>query len=142
MDLLTIAALAGAGVLAGMLASIIGGAAVVVYPALIASGLSPQLAAVSNLIALMPATMLAALSDRTHLPPFNRAFIELIFASVMGAGAGAMLLLLTPQRLFNGLVPLLLGFATLLFAYAEKISAYIRKRAEGAVTTSPSTSPA
>ncbi len=135
-------ALAGAGVLAGMLASIIGGAAVVVYPALIASGLSPQLAAVSNLIALMPATMLAALSDRTHLPPFNRAFIELIFASVMGAGAGAMLLLLTPQRLFNGLVPLLLGFATLLFAYAEKISAYIRKRAEGAVTTSPSTSPA
>ncbi|MGO9785940.1 MAG: TSUP family transporter [Stellaceae bacterium] len=142
MDHLTIAALAGAGVLAGMLASIIGGAAVVVYPALIASGLSPQLAAVSNLIALMPATMLAALSDRTHLPPFNRAFIELIFASVMGAGAGAMLLLLTPQRLFNGLVPLLLGFATLLFAYAEKISAYIRKRAEGAVTTSPSTSPA
>jgi len=131
MDLLTIAALAGAGVLAGMLASIIGGAAVVVYPALIASGLSPQLAAVSNLIALMPATMLAALSDRTHLPPFNRAFIELIFASVTGAGAGAMLLLLTPQRLFNGLVPLLLGFATLLFAYAEKISAYIRKRAEG-----------
>ena len=114
-----------------MLASIIGGAAVVVYPALIASGLSPQLAAVSNLIALMPATMLAALSDRTHLPPFNRAFIELIFASVTGAGAGAMLLLLTPQRLFNGLVPLLLGFATLLFAYAEKISAYIRKRAEG-----------
>jgi hypothetical protein len=131
MDLLTIAALAGAGVLAGMLASIIGGAAVVVYPALIASGLSPQLAAVSNLIALMPATMLAALSDRMHLPPFNRAFIRLIFASVMGAGAGAMLLLLTPQRLFNGLVPLLLGFATLLFAYAEKISAYIRKRAEG-----------
>jgi uncharacterized membrane protein YfcA len=131
MDLLTIAALAGAGALAGMLASIIGGAAVVVYPALIASGLSPQLAAVSNLIALMPATMLAALSDRTHLPPFNRAFIELIFASVTGAGAGAMLLLLTPQRLFNGLVPLLLGFATLLFAYAEKISAYIRKRAEG-----------
>src|ERR1700690_2887958 len=116
MDLLTIAALAGAGVLAGMLASIIGGAAVVVYPALIASGLSPQLAAVSNLIALMPATMLAALSARTHLPPFNRAFIRLIFASVMGAGAGATLLLLTPQRLFNGLVPLLLGFATLLFA--------------------------
>ena len=128
MDLLTIAALAGAGVLAGMLASIIGGAAVVVYPTLIASGLSPQFAAVSNLVALMPATMLAALSDRSQLPPFNRAFVGLIFASVVGAGAGAALLLLTPHKLFNGLVPLLLGFATLLFAFAEKISAYIRKR--------------
>ena len=131
MDLLTIAALAGAGVLAGMLASIIGSAAVVVYPTLIASGLSPQFAAVSNLVALMPATMLAALSDRSQLPPFNRAFVGLIFASAIGAGAGAALLLLTPHKLFNGLVPLLLGFATLLFAFAEKISAYIRKRAEG-----------
>jgi len=123
--------LVGAGVIAGLLASIIGGAAVVVYPAMIIAGLPPQAAAVSNLVALMPATMLAALSDRSQLPPFNRAFIELIFASVIGAGAGAMVLLLTPGRLFNGIVPLLLGFATLLFAFAEKIGAAIRKRAEG-----------
>jgi uncharacterized membrane protein YfcA len=79
----------------------------------------------------MPATMLAALSDRSQLPSFNRAFVELIVASVVGAGAGAMLLLLTPGRLFNGIVPLLLGFATLLFAFADRIGAAIRKRAEG-----------
>jgi uncharacterized membrane protein YfcA len=42
-----------------------------------------------------------------------------------------MLLLLTPQHLFNGIVPLLLGFATLLFAFAERIGAYIRQRAQG-----------
>ena len=131
MTLLTIALLLGAGVLAGLLASIIGGAAVVVYPAMILAGLPPQAAAVSNLVALMPATMLAALSDRSQLPPFNRAFVELIVASVVGAGAGAMLLLLTPGRLFNGIVPLLLGFATLLFAFADRIGAAIRKRAEG-----------
>ena len=123
MNLLTIALLLGTGVFAGLLASIIGGAAVVVYPAMIIAGLPPQAAAVSNMVALMPATMLAALSDRTQLPPFNRAFLGLIFASVVGAGAGAMLLLLTPQRLFNGIVPLLLGFATLLFAFAERIGA-------------------
>jgi uncharacterized membrane protein YfcA len=131
MNFLTIALLLGTGVFAGLLASIIGGAAVVVYPAMIIAGLPPQAAAVSNMVALMPATMLAALSDRTQLPPFNRAFLGLIFASVVGAGAGAMLLLLTPQRLFNGIVPLLLGFATLLFAFAERIGAYIRQRAQG-----------
>jgi uncharacterized membrane protein YfcA len=72
---LTIALLLGAGVLAGMLASIVGGAAVVVYPTMIMAGVLPQAAAVSNLVAIMPGIMLAALSDRTQLPPFNRAFL-------------------------------------------------------------------
>jgi uncharacterized protein len=72
----------------------------VIYPALIATGVSPQLAAVSNLASIMPATMLAALSNRTQLPPFNRAFVGLIAASIIGAGAGAAVLLLTPERMF------------------------------------------
>ena len=107
---------------------------------MILAGLPPQAAAVSNLVALMPATMLAALSDRSQLPPFNRAFLGLIVASVVGAGAGAMLLLLTPGRLFNGIVPLLLGFATLLFAFADKIGACDPLAArKAAATTSLST---
>ena len=129
MDLHTIALLAGVGVLAGMIASIVGGAAVVVYPALIASGLSPQFAAASNMVALMPATMLAALSDRSQLPPFNRAFVELVFASIAGAGAGAILQKLTPGRVFEIIVPILLGFATVLFAFADRIGHRIRRRA-------------
>jgi uncharacterized protein len=75
MDLLTTAFLVGTGVVAGIIAAMVGGAAVMIYPALIATGVSPQLAAVSNLASVMPATMLAALSDRSQLPPFNRAFI-------------------------------------------------------------------
>ncbi|MGE4166057.1 MAG: sulfite exporter TauE/SafE family protein [Xanthobacteraceae bacterium] len=129
MDPVLIAMLAGVGVLAGIIAAIVGGAAIVVYPALIASGLSPQLSAVSNLVALMPATMLAALADRTQLPRFNRDFIGLIAASITGAGIGASLLLLTPERLFAVIVPLLLGFATVLFAFSERISQWLRARA-------------
>ena len=129
MDLHLVAMLGAVGVAAGMIASIVGGASVVVYPALIASGLTPQIAAASNLVALMPATMLAALSDRSQLPRFNRAFIELVFASVIGAGAGAILLMITPGRVFEIVVPLLLGFATVIFALADRIGAHIRKRA-------------
>ena len=131
MDLLTTAFLAATGVVAGIIASIVGGAAVVIYPALIATGVSPQLAAVSNLASVMPGTMLAALVDRSQLPPFDRAFVSLIIASIVGAGIGAAFLLLTPERLFSQIVPLLLGFATLLFAYSERISHWLRKRAEG-----------
>jgi len=96
MDLLTTAFLAATGVVAGIIASIVGGAAVVIYPALIATGVSPQLAAVSNLASVMPGTMLAALVDRSQLPPFDRAFVSLIIASIVGAGIGAAFLLLTP----------------------------------------------
>ncbi len=131
MDLLTTAFLAGTGVAAGIIATIVGGAAVVIYPALIATGVPPQLAAVSNLAAVMPATMLAALSDRTQLPPFDRAFVGLIVASIVGAGLGAALLVVTPERMFAQIVPLLLGFATLLFAFSERISRWLRARAAG-----------
>src|SRR5262249_18990864 len=130
MDLTTTAILAGAGIVGGVIASIIGGAAVVTYPALIATGVPPQLAAVSNLASIMPATMLAALADRSQLPPFNRAFIGLIVVSIVGAGLGAALLVLTPERTFAQVVPLLLGFATLLFAYSERISRWLRARAQ------------
>ncbi len=131
MDLMTTVFLAGVGVVAGIIATMVGGAAVVIYPALIATGVPPQLAAVSNLASVMPATMLAALADRTRLPPFDRAFIGLIVASIIGAGLGAALLVLTPERMFAQIVPLLLGFATLLFAFSERISRWLRTRAEG-----------
>lgn len=129
MDPLTIAMLVATGVASGIIASIVGGAAVVAYPVLIATGLTPQMAAITNLVALTPATMLAAVTDRSQLPPFNRAFIGLIFASVFGAAIGAILLMWTPDRTFSMIVPLLLGFATVLFAFSERISQWLKRRA-------------
>lgn len=129
MDLLSSAFLAGAGLLAGAIATTVGGAAVVIYPALIATGVPPQAAAVCNLASIMPATMLAALSDRSQLPPFNRAFVSLVVISIAGAALGAALLVLTPERMFAAVVPALLAFATLLFAFSARISAWLRARA-------------
>ncbi|HMF24604.1 MAG TPA: sulfite exporter TauE/SafE family protein [Pseudolabrys sp.] len=130
MDLTTTAILAAAGVAGGIIASVIGGAAIVTYPALIATGVPPQLAAVSNLASIMPATMLAALTDRSQLPPFDRAFVGLIVSSIIGAGLGAAFLVYTPERMFAQIVPLLLCFATVLFACSERISRWLRARAK------------
>jgi uncharacterized membrane protein YfcA len=108
-----------AGVIGGMLSSLVGGAAVVTYPALIASGIPPLLATVCNLTASFPGTMLAALSDHRQLPPFDRAFLIMVVLSVLTAALGGVLLLATPERVFVLLVPLLIGFATVLFAFAQ-----------------------
>ena len=131
MDLITTAFLAGAGVVAGIIATIVGGAAVVIYPALIATGVPPQLAAVSNLASVMPATMLAALSDRSQLPPFDRAFVGLIIASIVGAALARRFWCSRLSGCSRKSCRCLLGFATLLFAYSERISRWLRARAEG-----------
>lgn len=119
----------GAGVAGGMLTALVGGAAIVTYPALIAAGIPPLTATTCNLTAAVPGALFAALSDRRQLPPFNRAFVEMIVASMLGAGLGAALLLATPERFFEILVPVLLGFATVLFAFARHASDWLRARA-------------
>jgi uncharacterized membrane protein YfcA len=128
MDLLSALMLLGAGALGGVLAGLVGGASLVTFPALLAAGLPPVTAAASNLAAITPANLIAVFTDRSQLPPFDRGFAGLVLASIVGALIGAALLLLTPQRAFEVLVPLLLGFATVLFAYSARITKWLRER--------------
>jgi uncharacterized membrane protein YfcA len=108
---------------------VIGGAAIVTFPALLATGLSPVHAAACNLTAMVPCNFIAAVADHTQLPRWTRPFVLLLLTSCTGALAGAALLLLTPERMFEFLVPVLLGFATVLFAFSARISAWLRARA-------------
>src|SRR6476469_4206546 len=129
MTLHTILILLGTGVIGGLMASLVGGASVITFPVLLTLGLPPVVATASNLVAVSAGNFVAALTDRSKLPPFNRAFVGLLLASVFGAILGAILLLATPERLFEFLIPLLLGFATVLFALAGRITAWLRARA-------------
>jgi hypothetical protein len=129
MTLQIILMLFAAGVAGGMLSSMVGGAAVITYPALIASGLPPLTATFCNLTAAVPGTLLAALSDRRQLPPFDRAFVVMLVVSTLAGGLGGALLLVTPERVFALLVPVLLGFATVLFAFAQQVGEWLRARA-------------
>jgi uncharacterized protein len=129
MDLLHILLLVAAGIVGGIISSLVGGAAIVTYPALLSVGLPPVTATVCNLVALTPGNFFAALYDRGQLPPFDRAFIGLVAASLTGALIGASVLLITPERVFGYFVPVLMAFATVLFAYAGRISTLLRARA-------------
>ena len=135
MDVLHAALLVAAGIAGGIISALVGGAAVITFPALLAAGLPPVMATASNTVALTPGLFLAAIYDRSQLPPFDRSFIALVLASVTGALLGAALLLLTPERVFSALVPLLLGFATLLFANAGRIGRWLAARSKNRVST-------
>jgi uncharacterized membrane protein YfcA len=125
MDAATVGMLLAAGVAGGALSALVGGASLVLFPAMLAAGLPPVVAVASNTTAITPGNFLAALADRSQLPRFDRAFYLLVAVSLLAAGAGAVLLMLTPERLFELLVPLLLAFGTLLFAYAAPIGAFL-----------------
>jgi uncharacterized membrane protein YfcA len=120
--------LVAAGIAGGIMAAIVGGAAVVTFPAMLAAGLPPVMATAGNSIALTPGLLIAACYDRSQLPPFDFPFVAVLLASIAGGLIGAALLVLTPERVFAAMVPLLIGFATVLFAYAGRISAWLAAR--------------
>jgi len=137
VDITIILMLLTAGVIGGSLSGIVGGASLVTFPALLAVGLSPVTAAASNVCSMLFSNIAAALADREKLPKPDRSLAGLAAASIGGALIGAALLTITPQHVFEVLVPVLIGFATLLFALSPRISAWLRARAQAAGRQAP-----
>jgi uncharacterized protein len=129
MDLLHAGLLLGAGILGGIISVLVGGAAIVIFPALLAAGITPAAATATNMVAILPTVLYSAYHDRDRLPRFDRILGSLLVIAVVGGLAGAILLLLTPTRAFEVLVPVLLGIATALFALGRPISAWMQRRA-------------
>jgi uncharacterized protein len=125
MEIHTSLMLLVAGVAGGVLSSVVGGASLILFPAMLAAGVPPIMAVASNTTAITFGNFLAAMADRSQLPAMDRAFVALLVTSLTAATGGALLLMNTPARLFELLVPLLLGFGTLLFAYSARIGAWL-----------------
>lgn len=130
--------LLGAGLAGGVVTAVVGGSSLITFPALLAAGLPPIVANASNTVALTPGNFAGGLADLERLPRWDRSFLGLMGVAVVGSAAGAALLLATPEKAFTALVPLLVGFATLLFALSDRIRAYLARGAsEGRWRTGP-----
>ena len=119
----------GAGLAGGVVTAVVGGASLITFPALLAAGLPAIVANASNTVALTPGNLVASVADLERFPRWDRSFVGLILVCVAGSVAGAALLLRTPDRAFTAVVPLLIGFATILFAAAGPIRRWIATRA-------------
>src|SRR5215468_11009862 len=121
MDIGIGALLFGAGLAGGVANAMAGGATLFTFPAMLASGLPPIVANASNAVAVTPGHVVAALADRARLPRLDRALVLALAASLVGGALGAILLLVTPERLFTLLVPALIGTATLVFGLGRHV---------------------
>jgi uncharacterized membrane protein YfcA len=114
-------ALVGAGVVAGVLSTVVGLASLVSYPALLLFGLPPVAANVTNTVALVATGVGAVAGSRTELAGQGRLVVRLCGVSALGGAAGALLLLSTPARLFEVVVPGLIAGASVLMLLGPRL---------------------
>jgi uncharacterized membrane protein YfcA len=114
MTLTDLALLACASAAAGVVNSVAGGGSLISFPAAVAFGLSPLAANATNTLALTPGSIASAFAYRRELRRDSAALRVLIPPAFAGGLAGSILLLVTPQAVFDTIVPLLVLFATAL----------------------------
>lgn len=127
-DPATLALLVLAALLGGALNAVAGGGSFFTFPALLVAGVPAVPANATSAVALWPASVASAAAFREDLKHGRRELWALGAVSLLGGLVGALLLLLTPERAFEGLVPWLLLVATLVFAAGPWATARLRAR--------------
>ena len=112
-----------AGLVGGLAGSIAGLASVVSYPALLAVGLGPVAANVTNTVALVFSGVGSILGSRPELQGQAVRVRELAIVALLGGAVGATLLLLTPAATFERLAPWLIGVASLTILVRPRVRA-------------------
>jgi len=120
--------LAGAGLLAGAMNAIAGGGSFVSFPAMIAAGLPPVIANASSTVALFPGTAASTFAyRRAFARPTEVPVKRMLPLSIAGGLIGSALLLATPARVFDVVIPFLLLLATLTFAFGARAGLALRR---------------
>jgi Predicted permeases len=130
-----------AALLAGVINSVAGGGTLLTFPSLIAAGLSPLAANATSTVALLPASLSAMHGYRGELTGSRRWAVGLALPSLVGGGAGALLLLNTSNATFERVVPWLVLGATTLFLIQRPLLRWVRRHEEVAAGEPRSPSP-
>ena len=113
VTLVEVPVLIAAGTVAGVFSTVVGLASVVSYPALLAIGLPPLSANMTNTVALLFTGLGAAAGSRPELTGQAARIRRLGLITALGGGAGAALLLITSSQTFVRVAPVLIGAASL-----------------------------
>jgi uncharacterized membrane protein YfcA len=127
---LTAIGLAGAG--AGFINTVAGSGTLITFPTLLAFGVPPVTANVSNNIGLVPGAVSGVFGWRRELAGQRGRALRLASGSLLGGLLGAVLLLVLPASAFGAIVPVLVGLGILLVAVQPLIDRRIARAADTA----------
>lgn len=119
----------GAGLLAGAMNALAGGGSFVSLPALIAAGVPSVQANTSSTVALFPGSLASAWAYRRGLDEIGVVSLRpLLLMTLFGGVIGAFLLLWTPTKAFDVILPWLLLLATSALAFGRELGDRLRRR--------------
>jgi uncharacterized protein len=115
------------GFIAGACNAVAGGGTFFTFPAFLAAGLPPVVANASNSVAVWPGHAFAAIWYRAELSRRMQNVRGSLLIALLGGIVGAVLASVIANQVFAGLIPFLLLFATLLFAFGRRVSVLIER---------------
>jgi uncharacterized membrane protein YfcA len=121
-----------AGVAAGTINTVVGSGTLITFPTLLAFGIPPVTANVSNTIGLVPGSISGAIGYRRELVGQRSRVLRLSVASLVGGLTGAVLLLVLPDDAFAAIVPVLILLGCVLVVLQPRISAWVAARHDAA----------
>jgi len=128
MTLPHILLLVGAAFVAGVMNAVAGGGSFLTFPALVFAGIPSVMANATSTVALFPASLAAAWAYRHDFPRIEGLRASTLLAiSLAGGIVGALLLIFTPERTFDSIVPWLLLAATTLFATNRRLIPWLKR---------------
>jgi uncharacterized protein len=127
--MLTALLLFAAGLMGGALNSLAGGGSFIVFPALLAAGVPPVIANASNTYAALPGYMSGVWGYWKSLADVRHLLLPYTIVSAVFGVAGAELLLHISDETFSLVVPWLMLFAVLLFAFGGRINRFVARHA-------------
>jgi uncharacterized membrane protein YfcA len=113
--------LLAAGTLGGIFSTVVSIASLITYPALLALGVPPLSANMTNTVSLVLTGAGSVLGSKPELAGQGRRVIRLGIITALGGAAGAAVLLLTPASTFTKVVPVLIGGASLVLLVQPRI---------------------
>jgi uncharacterized membrane protein YfcA len=130
VTLLEAVAVLVAGIAAGTINTVVGSGTLITFPALLALGLSPVTANISNTVGLVFGTISGAWGYRAELEGQRPRLVRLASASLLGGVVGAVLLLVLPSSAFDTIVPVLIALGVVLVILGPRISRQVAARAQ------------
>lgn len=117
-----------AGLVGGAINAIAGGGGIILYPALLASGLSPLIANATSSLAVWPGNVASVYGYRKELKKVPRVYFWLAIPSFIGSVIGCYILVNTQAATFENLAPWLVLSAVILLALQSRIHRWLSKQ--------------
>lgn len=117
-----------AAVWAGAINAVVGSGTLVTFPVLVAMGVPPVSATVSNAMGLIAGNFTGAWGYRREIIQVRPVLARLVPVSFLGGVIGATLLITLPEEIFGRVAPVLIVLSLAMVIAQPKLAAWVKRR--------------